>query len=232
MSDLPLLHDLQELDLRIEAQRHRLQEIEAALGETSELANARTRVQALQDLLHRQQQQLRELDWKVDELVSHAKQDEARLYSGSIRNPKELEGLRRDLEQRQAHRRELEDRELELMASLESTQADLRLAQEEQARLEALASEKNRRLLEQRTAIERELAALDSQHSELSARISAASLTLYQRLRKEKRGRAVSTIERSTCQGCRIALPMGLVQRVRAGRELVFCPSCGRILFT
>jgi len=61
--------------------------------------------------------------------------------------------------------------------------------------------------------------------------VGPTNLSLYETLRREKRGRAVSRIERATCLGCRIALPMGVVQHVRAGRELVFCPSCGRVLY-
>lgn len=231
MSDLQLLHQLQELDLQIEARNRALREIEASLGETAELASARSRVTHLQELLHDQQKQLRDLEWNVEEMTHKARQDEEKLYGGTIRNPKELDGLRRDLEQRQAQRRDLEDRELQLMADVEGTQADLRQAEAELARVEAEVGAQHRELRERQAEVTEQLAGLAAERARLAGLVASASLAQYEQLRRTKRGLAISKVERSTCQGCRIALPMGLVQRVRAGRDFVYCPSCGRILY-
>ncbi len=231
MSDLQLLYQVQELDLQIEARRRALQEIEAALGESGELTGARAQVNRLQELLHDQQRQLRDLEWDVEELSRRAKEDEQRLYSGAIRNPKELEGLRRELEQRQERRRLLEDRELQLMAEIEGTQAELRQAESELARVQSTVDAKHRELRAHQAEVTEQLATLSTERARLASTIAAANLAQYEQLRRTKRGLAISKIERSTCQGCRIALPMGLVQRVRAGRDFIFCPSCGRILY-
>jgi predicted nucleic acid-binding Zn-ribbon protein len=40
----------------------------------------------------------------------------------------------------------------------------------------------------------------------------------------------VAVVERGLCQGCRISLPMSVVQKARAGAGLVKCVSCERIL--
>jgi len=37
-------------------------------------------------------------------------------------------------------------------------------------------------------------------------------------------------VEQGLCQGCRISLPMSIVQKARAGVGLVQCVSCERIL--
>ena len=232
MSDLQLLHQLQELDLQVEEQSRALVEIENALGESSDLISARARVGQLQELLHEQERRLRELEWDVADITRHVQQDEQKLYGGTIRNPKELDGLQRDLEQRKTRRGELEEHELQVMAEIETTQADLKRARDALDEVQANAEAKNRDLIERQDAVKARLASLNEQRSELARSVSPANLAMYERLRKEKRGRAVSTVERSTCQGCRIALPMGLVQRVRAGRDFVFCPSCGRILYS
>jgi predicted nucleic acid-binding Zn-ribbon protein len=56
------------------------------------------------------------------------------------------------------------------------------------------------------------------------------TLSLYEGLRSTRQGRGVALMERGACQGCRITLPTHLVQRLRAGGQLVQCPSCERIL--
>lgn len=231
VSDLQLLHQLQELDLQIEAQNRLLQEIEGALAETSELSAARARVSELQDALHRLERRLHELEWKTEDLTRTLQADEQKLYSGKIHNPKELESLRVDLEQRQARRRALEDEELQLMADVEDTQARLAEARRQLEQVEAATGERQRGLLARQAELEDQLAAQQAERRRLVATIPAATIHQYEQLRRDKRGRAVSRIDRATCQGCRIALPMSVVQRVRAGREIVLCPSCGRILY-
>jgi predicted nucleic acid-binding Zn-ribbon protein len=38
-------------------------------------------------------------------------------------------------------------------------------------------------------------------------------------------------VEQRACKGCRINLSSSEVQRARSSSDLVFCQSCGRILF-
>ncbi|MBX6773026.1 MAG: hypothetical protein IRY83_14955 [Chloroflexi bacterium] len=231
MSDLQRLHQLQEIDLRCESLQRELQEIDAVLADESELASARAAVARLRDHLREQEQRSRELEWSISEVSSRIQQDEQRLYSGTIRNPKELEGLQRELEQRKAQRSRLEDQELELLDAIEKTQADLAAAEAELNRIATAVAERNQELLSRRASVQGQLDEAIGERGRLSAQVAPSALAQYEQLRRAKRGLAVSRIERATCQGCRIALPLGLVQRVRAGRDLIFCPSCGRILY-
>ena len=57
-----------------------------------------------------------------------------------------------------------------------------------------------------------------------------AALSLYRALRERRQATAVAVVERGLCQGCRISLPMSVVQKARAGAGLVQCVSCERIL--
>ena len=50
---------------------------------------------------------------------------EAAMYSGSITSPRELQAMQSEVEQLRRHQRALEDRELELMESQESIDAEL-----------------------------------------------------------------------------------------------------------
>ena len=231
MTTVQLLHHLQEFDQKIEARDAALQEIASALGETDEIQNARAEVDNLRELLHDQEQRLRELEWNVDDLNTHIAADEQRLYSGQVHSPKELENIQRDLQTRKKRRSELEERELQLMGDLEANQGDLQQAQESLVRLRGEWDVQQRELAEREQQVNAEIAALKEKRAKLTATIEPKDLSLYEELRRSKRGRAVSTVERSTCSGCRIALPLGIVQRARAGRELIYCPSCGRLLY-
>jgi predicted nucleic acid-binding Zn-ribbon protein len=230
MSDLQSLYQLQEIDLKIEAQNTLLQEIASALGETGEMTTAQAHVNSLREMLHDQEQRMRELEWDVDEINRHVTDDESKMYSGAVKNPKELQDLQKDVGQRQDRRKKIEERELQIMADVDATQVELQRAQEELTQIRSVWEQNQRNLAERQTATTETIEALRAKRAQLSASVTPASISLYEKLRREKRGRAVSKVERSTCLGCRIALPMGLISRIR-GREFTYCPSCGRILY-
>src|SRR4051794_19314384 len=115
MSDLQTLYQLQEIDLKIEAQTTLLQEIASALGETGEMTTVQANVNSLREMLHDQEQRMRELEWDVDEINRHVSDDESKMYSGSVKNPKELQDLQKDVGQRQDRRKKIEERELQIM---------------------------------------------------------------------------------------------------------------------
>lgn len=231
MIEMQHLHRLQELDIQIEAKLAAAAEVDASLGETTELSAARDRMEQLRAHLHQQEQRLHELEWDSDDVNRHISEDEAKLYGGKIKNPKELEGLQKAVEQYRARLREIEDRELNLMSDLELSRDDFQRAQDDLARVTVNWAESQRELSTRQEALAAELAALQAQRAKAAEAIARPILAEYERLRREKKGRAVSRVDRSTCQGCRIALPMGIVSRARAGREMVHCPSCGRLLF-
>lgn len=230
MSDLQSLFRLQELDLQIEAHNALLQEIAAALGETGDMVTAQSQVNSLREMLHDQEQRMRELEWDVDTISRQVTDEESKMYGGKVKNPKELQDLQKDVGQRQERRRKIEERELEIMADVDQTQAELQRAQEELRNLRSLWDENQRNLAERQSATTGALDAFRIKRAQLTASITPSSISAYEKLRREKRGRAVSKVERSTCLACRITLPMGLIGRIR-GRDFAYCPSCGRILY-
>jgi predicted nucleic acid-binding Zn-ribbon protein len=78
--------------------------------------------------------------------------------------------------------------------------------------------------------IEPEVVRLQEQRAKQSKGVDGAALNLYQLLRERRDGQAVVKVERGMCQGCRITLPMSVLQKARSGLGLVQCVSCERIL--
>ena len=231
MSDVQVLYQLQELDLQIESLSTLLQEIASALGETGGMTTAQAHVNSLREMLHDQEQRMRELELDVDAINLHVSDEETKMYSGKVTNPKELQDLQKDVGLRVDQRSKLEERELQIMADVDATQAELQRAQEDLVQMRTAWEENQRSLAGRQTTSTESIEALRAKRAQVSASVIPASLSIYEKLRQEKRGRAVSKVERSTCLGCRIALPMGLISRIR-GRDFVYCPSCGRILYS
>jgi len=230
MAELQSLAHLQEVDVQIEAETVARQEIQAALAGDTTVGSARARVAELGEKLHGLEGQLRELEWDAERISGEIAKDEERLYGGKVRNPKELDGIQKDLEQRKARRRVVEDKELELMTDQEAAESELKDARAALASAEAAWRVLEESLLARQEQTRRHLGTLQVERARVVGEITPPTIILYDRLRREKHGRAVSRVDRSTCLGCRIALPSGVVSHIRQGRDLVFCPSCGRIL--
>lgn len=225
------LYALQETDLAIDAARQRLAETESRLGETEELRAQREEVarrrEELAGLRHRQREEERE----VEELRRKAKAVEDKLYGGTVRNPKELQDLQEDLEalKRQLSRRE--DALLNLMLQVEEAERLLGEAEARLAETEAVWRDEQASLLAEKGRLEEELSRLEGERARQVVKVDASTLGLYDALRARRQGRAVARVERGMCQGCRISLPMSVLQRLRSGNALVQCVSCERILY-
>lgn len=225
------LYELQEVDLEIEAKREALASVESRLGESAAIVEARAALAKEQERSAelKKAQQLGE--WEVEDLRSKVAPLEQKLYSGSVRNPKELIDLQEQVEHLKKARRGCEDRVLDIMAEVEATQTRMDTRIEELKRMEENWLQEQSRLAEEQADLSASLARLEQKREELVSRIDSASLELYQALRGKRQGRAVAKVEQGMCQGCRIVLPWSELQRARIGQEPVQCSSCERILY-
>jgi predicted nucleic acid-binding Zn-ribbon protein len=224
------LYSLQELDLQRDGRRAVIADIEARLGEPDEIVEARETVEDSIAALDRLRKRQREMEGQIADLDAKVQPLETRLYDGSVRNPKELTDLQRELESFKQKRNQLDEQGIALMDSVEAGNRSLEEARADLAGLETRWEEERRQLLESKTRAETEQEALDGRRGAQTKGMDQGVLGLYEQLRRTKQGRAVSRVERGICQGCRTTLPTHLTQRIRTGRELVQCPRCERIL--
>lgn len=226
------LHTLQTIDLALEAKVKRLQAIQEALGESEALRMARQDLAAAEAELKRWQARQLELDLEVRSLVERIASAERDLMSGRVRNPKELKGMQDNVESMQHHRRELEDQLLEAMVACEEHKARYDQAAAAYQQVEARWRKEQAQLQAEQAQIEAEQVRLQKERQVIIGRLDAARLAAYQQLRQRRGGYAVSEVRRGACQVCGVSLPTSLVQAVRQELELVYCNSCGRILYS
>ena len=232
MSRLSDLVRLQETDLALDTRRASLADADARLGETEVIVALRVRVDELRAIARTAEASQKDVDLEADALRAKIAPAEQKLYSGSIKNPKELADLQADIDQLKRHLSSVEDRDLEALAAAETAQADLRAAETELAALEQAWRDEQTALhdrIEQATA---EIAAFEAERLQQAAAIDPELLARYDHIRRVHQGRGVAKLDRNLCLGCRISLPVSAVNRARAGNVLVQCPNCERILYT
>jgi hypothetical protein len=230
VTDARTLLQLQTLDLDIDAADAELADIETRVGESADLTAAREARGIAHKVLGDLRGAQRDLEFEADTLTSRIGAEDKQMYDGRGRGSRELEGLRKSIESLKASRRGIEDKILDTMGAIEQAQTDAAALDADSARVEAEWRASQKDLGVRRDSLHPQLLNLKAQRARTTAAIERGLMARYEDLRKNRRGRAVALIERNTCQGCRITLPLSVVQRSRSGRELVPCPSCERFL--
>jgi len=225
------LYTLQEFDLAVDMRKLRLADIEAHLTETEELQATRAAFQEVDQKLRELSASQKELEWETGEIRAKAAVIEKKLYGGTVRQAKELEDLQKDLEALRRHAGAEEDKLLEIMEEVDATQKLWEKAKADIGATQGKWEREQAELLKEQVAINAELADLHPRRQAQAAEIDGSALSLYEILRTRRQGNAIARVERGMCQGCRITLPMSLVQKARSGLEVVQCVSCERILF-
>jgi len=223
------LYQLQDIDLEIESNERALSQIASQLGESETVVKTQNQLQLEQQHLEELKRKQRSAEWEIDDVVTKLTAAEKKLFSGEIKNPKELTNLQHEVETLKARRDQREEKALEIIDQVELSETSVARISSE---LETLKAEWQRQQQQLSNELERLKAILsDLRHKRqlLTNEIDPETIEFYQELRKEK-GMAVAKVEQGICRGCRISLPITELHRARSG-NLVQCSSCGRILF-
>jgi predicted nucleic acid-binding Zn-ribbon protein len=224
------LFQLQTLDLERDAKYRRLKAVIAALAEPEALRGAAEAVSVAQaDVAHARTRR-KGLELEVKTLEAKIASVEERLYSGRVKNPKELTDLQNDSAALRRHHATLDDALLEAMIGLEDGESRERQAQSHLADLQSEWQSNEKKLTEERGQLEAELAALTEQRNQKIAAVAPDLVPVYQRLRHEHAGLVVGRVEEGMCSACGEEISDHLLFKARLSEGISFCGNCGRIL--
>ena len=223
------LYQLQEVDLELESNEQALNQIAGQLGESQAVLRAQAKLKLEHQRLEELKREQHSAEWEIDDLITKLSTAEEKLYSGSIRNPKELTNLQHEIDGLKTKRDRLEDKALELMDQVELTETSIASLSSQLKRLEAEWQRQQQQLSSRLEQLKTILSDLKHKRQLLLAKTDPQAVEFYHELKKQK-GTAVAKVEQGICRGCRISLPTTELQQARSG-NLVQCSSCGRILF-
>ena len=225
------LWQLQEIDSALDTRRASLEDAQARLGESDVVAAARAVVEERRAAVRSAQGTQKDLDLQAAELRGKIAPAEEKLYSGSIRNPKELRDLQEDIAQLKRQLTAIEDSDLEAIGVVEAADHELRAATAKLQAQEDAWREEQTELRDRAERMTEEVAEYERRRTDAVEGIAADLLQVYNHVRRAHQGRGVAKLDRNLCLGCRISLPVSTVNRARAGGTLVQCPNCERILY-
>lgn len=229
MSQARVLYDLQQIDTEIRTKKQRLGEVLRLQKDPPALVAAREMAQAAEAELHRWRARHNDLTLEIAGVSDKAQRSEERLYSGVVKNPKELNDLQHEVEALGRRRATLEDEALKVMMTVDERQTASQAAAAEVDRLAGEFNASVATLKVEQQSLGVHLSKLIEKRGRQAALAQPAALKSYDQLIQEKRGLAVAGLRGSKCQGCQMTLS-GTTIRAAAEGQLVRCDSCGRIL--
>ena len=224
------LLQLQTLDLERDAQYRRLKLVIASLAEPETLRTAAAEITAAQAAVTRTHTRKQDLELEAQTLAAKIASVDERLYSGRVKNPKELSDLQNEVASLRRRRVTLDDTLLEAMLALEEAE---RAEQQARSKLAALRTQwqaDQATLTDERGQLETSIAALSEQRNQRMAAIAPDHLEPYQKLRRAHTGLAVARAEDGSCSTCGVEISDRLLTRARLSEGLSFCGNCERIL--
>ena len=230
MNQAQLLYQLQMVDLVIDDRRLRLAEVDRLLAEQSAVQTAEQALQDADAALAPWRVQVNDLNLEIKTLNNKLTGVEQRLYSGKVKNPKELQDMQEETAALKRRRGTLEDQLLEAMIEVETGQANYTELDSVLATATAQWEADQTSLSEERAQILKQLDDLARQRAAAAAKIEPDNLARYKRLRPQRHGQAIALLDGNQCKTCGSTQTTTLAQQVRQGRELGVCEICGRIL--
>lgn len=225
------LFRIQQIDTKIDQACSNIEDLDKLLADNEAATNARFVLDELTKTLHQDLQSLKSVEFSVKNLQIKISQSESNLYGGKVRNPKELQDLQKEISSLKNQLSHLEDEQLDVMMSIEEKEVLVKEAQETLQNAQAIFSEKSSSWNGQKNDLMRLIERLKAERNTITPPISPNNLLTYDNIRKRKSGVAVTTARDGSCVVCGASIRPMELQAARIAQDLVYCTTCGRILY-
>ena len=234
---MTVFHDLlrvQDHDTAADRLRHRRQtlpELAELRANEDELARLETTLAEVGANAAEAARLQRRVEGELALLESKVAELDAKLYSGAVTVPRELQAMQTEGDAMRQRRASLEEEVLEAMSTRETLDEQVMELENRREELDREGVRLRAAVAESQADVDRELAAELAARGEAVAGIPADVAALYEQLRA-RLGVAAAPLVNGRCGGCHLALPSTEIDRLRkeAADTLVRCEQCERIL--
>lgn len=167
---------------------------------------------------------------EVEKLKESQKKFKAQLYQ--VRNNKEYDALTKEIDHSDEQIAKLEAENNALADSSKSLSEQIEEIKPKLVELEQELKEREADLKEIIKANEKEENILLADRKKIEDQVRKQDVSIYMRIRKAKKGKAVATIRRSACSGCHNIVPSQRQLEIRRNARIFTCEYCGRILIS
>ena len=143
----------------------------------------------------------------------------------------EFQAIGHEIERYENEIRKIEDEELELMVQADTIKVDLAEEEKKAGVVRESIARQTKDLEAKSATLQSQLEELSKERAEIAGNIDEDLLSRFERLFKSKGDAVVVALEHEVCTGCHMKVTTQTAHRVKAGKEIVSCENCGRILY-
>ena len=143
----------------------------------------------------------------------------------------EFQAIGHEIERYENEIRKLEDQELELMIEADKLKGEIETADKSARATKESISRQLTDLETKSKALGSQQQELETERQALAAQIDDDLLDQFERLFNSKGDAAVVAVQHGVCTGCHMKVTTATAARVKAGKEIVSCENCARILY-
>ncbi len=224
------LYQVQQLDTQIDNATKRIRDIDILLGDTKSLDDAQKDHSIKEIALLTKKKVLASAEVVVGDHSLKIDQNQKKLYSGSVTNPKELEDIQLESESLKRHLSVLEERQLEAMLEMEEAQNEFDLTSSIMASIRSKIESDSSALNSEKVDLKHSIVELTNHKETFISSNDIPDLPTYQSIRKSSGGIAVTLMISDSCSSCGANIPSAIAQEARSPVKLAFCPTCRRVL--
>lgn len=228
--DLKAVIELQRVDLRIAELNSQIDTLPAEIKSLEDqLKDHLEAHESHKQRLAANQKERRELEGDIQPIQAKISKHKDQLYE--VKTNEQYKAMLKEIEGEEGNIRKIEDKILEKMLEAEELQ---KLVTQAAASLEsekARVAAETKRLQSLRDVDVKERDGLVAHRHTLSAAVTPAVVTTYERVRKARRGIAVAEVRNEFCTACNVRLRPQVYNDVLKNAAILLCESCDRILY-
>ncbi len=230
LEQINILIDVQGVEMEILRVDRR---INALNGETDsldkELADREARVTSDRQVLDDLKKAYRELDLESKEYVESITKSNEKLRA--VKTNKEYQSILKEIEDIIKKKSEIEDRMLELLEEIDSTESTVKEKETELHAFIESCCEKKEMFVANGKSQQKAVTLLIEKKKQIASKADAKTIAILEDVKKKVRGTAVVPVQGAICTGCHLNIPAQLYNELQRLDELRFCPHCHRIIY-
>lgn len=228
-TDFANLVKLQKLDIDIRNTSvllddipHQIKEIEKKSEESLKI------VQAAKNNLAENQKTRRNLESELQDTRENIAKFKRQL--NEVKTNKEYTSLLKEIEDTNVKIDSLEEQIIAEMLSADDIEKEIKAASDKAEETQVDLAKKKEMVLQEKENEEEKLKNLEKEREELLPKIPSDQMKLYKQISGKKNGIVLSPVTDEFCTMCHMRVRPQMLNELIAGREIITCENCGRIL--
>lgn len=223
------LVSLQTIDMEIDRIDQAIKAEQSALDERiSALAKREALINELQEKISAQQKESRTLEGEMADKMDHVRDRQSKMMQ--VQTGREQTSLLKEIEDAKKSAKENEEKIVAIMLSVEQLTTQMNEQKNLLKGEKELVVEETEKVRANIEAINKGKKEKDGIRGDQAAKLKPTVLRKYNTLRERRNGLALVNVVDGVCQGCFMAIPPQLFNRLLRGDELFDCPTCQRMI--